>query len=150
MILSLPNVNRSSMFSVSFLPCLSISHDERVVSVCKQISVCVCVWRCCIWYNLYPMCIFLPLLSCLYEGSENELGARYFLLPVHACPLPHLDDTFNLLIPCLALFNSCIYSSQTDISIHSLFTLLISDFSSEGKMCFECALMHGSYSKLYH
>ncbi len=31
------NVNRSSMFSVS------VSHDERVVSVCKQISVCVCV-----------------------------------------------------------------------------------------------------------
>ncbi len=83
------NVNRSSMFSVS------VSHDERVVSVCKQISVCVCVcvWRCCMWYNLYPMCIFLPFLSCIYEGSENEWGARYFLLPVHACPLPHLDDT---------------------------------------------------------
>lgn len=78
------NVNQSSMFSVSV-------SMKRVVSVCKQISVCV--WRCCIWYNLYPMCIFLPLLSCIYEGSENEWGARYFLLPVHACPLPHLDDT---------------------------------------------------------
>lgn len=101
---------------------------------------------CCICCNLYPMCIFLPFLSCVYKGSENECWARYLLFCVYACPFPHPQPPFRWhmyfqsLIVLIYSINFGIYLTLTDISIHSLFSLWMSDFSPRGKICL--ALLH--------
>ncbi len=66
------NVNRSSMFSVS------VSHDERVVSVCKQISVCVCVCVCVcgsvVFGIICTLCVFSCPFSVAYMKDRRMSG----------------------------------------------------------------------------